>query len=495
MQLSQLKSGSDIRGTALAGYGEEVNLTQEAVYDCVSAFALWLKNKAAKSGVLSVAVGHDSRLSSPLIKETTVGALLKSGISVFDCALTSTPSMFMMTKFPEVDCDASVMITASHHPLQKNGLKFFTRAGGLDGADIGEILSLAEKKAFTSGSGAVLKKGDFTKLYCDSLINMIRSRTGEKRPLENFKIVVDAGNGAGGFYAERILKPLGADIEGSQFLEPDGRFPNHTPNPEDKTAMGFISACVLKNKADLGIIFDTDVDRAAIVSPDGKEINRNRLIALISAVLLEEDPGAYIVTDSVTSDALKDFIVEKGGVHHRFKRGYKNVINEAVRLNAENKNAVLAIETSGHAAFKENYFLDDGAYLVSRILIKMAQLKKQGKSLMSLISDLKEPLEEAEVRLKFTGGDWKSCGASIIESLKKFGEEFYSLEPSSYEGVRVNIPSYKGFFMARMSVHDPIMPINIESYLSGGAKEIAKIFAGFLKDADGVDLEPLKKLI
>jgi phosphomannomutase len=100
------------------------------------------------------------------------------------------------------------------------------------------------------------------------------------------------------------------------------------------------------------------------------------LIALISAIILEEHSNSIIVTDSITSNGLKEFIEEKlGGVHHRFKRGYKNVINEAIRLNKEGKESYLAIETSGHAALKENYFLDDGAYLIAKILIKMAKLK------------------------------------------------------------------------------------------------------------------------
>ncbi|KOM58660.1 hypothetical protein LR48_Vigan11g169400 [Vigna angularis] len=110
-------------------------------------------------------------------------------------------------------------------------------------------------------------------------------------------------------------------------------FPNHIPNPEDKTAMKAITQAVLDNKADLGIIFDTDVDRSAAVDFTVREFNRNRLIALMAAIVLEEHPGTTIVTDSVTSDGLTTFIEKKlGGKHHRFKRGYKNVIDEAIRL-------------------------------------------------------------------------------------------------------------------------------------------------------------------
>ena len=140
-----------------------------------------------------------------------------------------------------------------------------------------------------------------------------------------------------------------------------------------------------KYDADLGVIFDADCDRAAIVDHTGREIDRIRLIALISAILLEEMPGATIVTDSVTSSGLADFIQEWGGVHYRYKRGYRNVIDEAIRLNEAGVNCPLAIETSGHAALRSNHFLDDGMYLVTVLLIKAMQLKQQGEELSKLL--------------------------------------------------------------------------------------------------------------
>ena len=106
-------------------------------------------------------------------------------------------------------------------------------------------------------------------------------------PLLGLHVVVDAGNGAGGFY-EAMLRELGAWTEGSQYLDPDGRFPNHIPNPENPDAMASLSAAVKKAGADIGVIFDADCDRAAIVDQNGREINRNRLIALISAILLDK---------------------------------------------------------------------------------------------------------------------------------------------------------------------------------------------------------------
>ncbi len=493
MSLLDLKSGSDVRGVALDGYGEEVNLTDENVKAIVGAFVLFLKNRLGGKDV-TIGLGHDSRLSAERIKTAATEALKECGVKVLDSGLSSTPSMFMLTVNPENDCDGAIMITASHHPAQKNGLKFFTKSGGLEADEITAVLEMAERGEKATGEKSAVIKKDFMKGYADSLVKFVRDKCGEDEPLNGFKIVVDAGNGVGGFYVDRVLKPLGADTAGSQFLDPDGTFPNHAPNPEDKAAMRSISDCVKNNSADLGIIFDTDVDRAALVGKDGSEINRNKLIALVSAILLEEHPEAYIVTDSVTSDGLRKFIEKRGGIHRRYKRGYKNVIDEAVRLNKDGKNAPLAIETSGHAALRENHFLDDGAYLITRLLVKAAMLKKDGKELADLIADLELPAEDAEARLCFKTEDWKEYGNSIIENLTEFSRKVLSPEPSTYEGVRANVDYAKGWFLVRMSVHDPIMPINIECAEKGGVKLIAKLLYKFFAPFAGIDSEPLRIL-
>ncbi|MFM7613386.1 MAG: phosphomannomutase/phosphoglucomutase, partial [Synechococcales cyanobacterium] len=281
----------------------------------------------------------------------------------------------MSTVTPGFNCDAGVMITASHLPFNRNGLKFFTTQGGLEKGNITAILNLAAQGAIPlSPKPGTIESMDFISVYADQLVHFIRTQVQHPihplYPLTGLKIIVDGGNGAGGFYATKVLEPLGADVTGSQFLEPDGLFPNHVPNPEDREAMESICQAVLTHQADFGIIFDTDVDRAAAVDHQGQELNRNRLIALIAAIVLKEHPGSTVVTDSITSDGLNTFIEQElGGRHHRFKRGYKNVINEAIRLNGVGEESWLAIETSGHGAMRENYFLDDGAYLVSKLLI------------------------------------------------------------------------------------------------------------------------------
>ena len=492
MDYKKLQNGSDIRGVALEGIeGQNVNLTEQVCRDIGRGFALWLCKKAGKTGMLRVAVGRDSRLSGETLSSWICDAMVQQGLCVTDFGMASTPAMFMSTVTPGYKFDGSVMITASHLPFNRNGFKFFTCQGGLEKADIAEILGYAAGCDTTGLPAGSLSSDSFMDTYAAILADKIRSATGEEKPLEGFRIVVDAGNGAGGFYADKVLKPLGANTDGSRYLDPDGSFPNHIPNPEDKEAMASITAAVKEVGADLGIIFDTDVDRAGAVLSDGSELNRNRIIAMLAAILLREHPGTTIVTDSITSTGLTKFIEEKGGIHHRFKRGYRNVINESIRLNNAGQDSQLAIETSGHGALKENYFLDDGAYLVTKLLIELARGKKEGYTLASLIDSLEEPAESLEFRMNILLEDFKVYGQQVIDALTEYAktQPGWSLAPSNYEGVRVNLDEAhgNGWFLLRLSLHDPLLPLNIESNSEGGAKKIAKELAGFIKTYDKLD--------
>ena len=499
MEYLSLQNGSDIRGVAMDGIaGQSVNLTEQACRDIGRGFALWLKERLKKDN-LRVAVGRDSRLSGPALSGWIGEALASEGVAVTDIGMASTPAMFMITVTEGFRFDASVMITASHLPFNRNGFKFFTQNGGLEKQDIKAILTLAASDAHTGLPAASVSVGSFMPVYADILCRKVRETTGLERPLEGLRIVVDAGNGAGGFYAAQVLEPLGADTTGSRFLEPDGAFPNHIPNPENEEAMAAIREAVVKNRADFGIIFDTDVDRAGAVLSDGSELNRNRIIAMMAAILLREHPGTTIVTDSITSTGLADFIAARGGVHHRFKRGYRNVINESIRLNAEGHDSQLAMETSGHGAMKENYFLDDGAYLVTRLLIELSKANREGYSLASLIADLKEPAESREFRMDLHAADFKAYGSDVLERLSAYSaaQPGWSPAPDNYEGVRVNLDADhgNGWFLLRMSLHDPLMPLNIESDTPGGVRTIAKALLPFLAQFDGLDTTALKAFV
>jgi phosphomannomutase len=496
----KLQNGSDIRGVALAGVADEpVNLTPEVAEILGKSFVSWLTEKSDKSASeLIVSLGRDSRLSGETLTKSVTEGITAMGAKVYDFGMASTPAMFMSTVNPEFACDGAIMLTASHLPFNRNGLKFFTPEGGLGKPDISAILAIAEKNEFANAAEkGSIERHDFISVYADGFVQQIRAAVNHPehfdQPLKGLNIILDAGNGAGGFYADKVLKPLGADTTGSQFLEPDGTFPNHIPNPENKDAMASICQAVLDNQADFGIIFDTDVDRGAAVDATGKELNRNRLIAIISAIVLKEHPGSTIVTDSITSDGLTAFIdTELNGVHHRFKRGYKNVINESIRLNESGQESWLAIETSGHGAMKENYFLDDGAYLITKLLIELAKSKLTGKNLLDSIANFQEPAESEEFRLKIGGEDFKDYGNQVITKLQEFAEtqEDWQIVPNNYEGVRISCqsPEEDGWFLLRLSLHDPVIPLNIESNVSGGVEKITKRLIEFFQPFDALDL-------
>ncbi|QAT43604.1 phosphohexomutase domain-containing protein [Aminipila luticellarii] len=537
----KLQNGSDIRGVAMPGVeGEEPNLGQAEAEHLASAFLKWLSEKTGEEPEqIKVAVGYDPRLSGKKLMQGILKGLVPYGVTVLNCGLASTPAMFMATVFPEFNCHGAIMITASHLPFNRNGFKYFDKEGGLNKKDITKIISYAESDEELSrlgernrgvlartGSGESDHEAVRTNLmdvYCEFLKDKIKAGVKHPQcyemPLKGLKIVVDAGNGGGGFYAERVLRPLGADISASQFLEPDGTFPNHAPNPEDKAAMESVCKRVLENQADLGLIFDTDVDRSSAVDHKGHEISRNGIVALASALVAEEHPGTTVVTDSITSDQLTVFLEKNLGLkHRRFKRGYKNVINEAVRLNSEGTECQLAIETSGHAALKENYFLDDGAYLAAKIVIKTAKLAAGGRTLSSLISELKEPAEAVEVRMPITCEDFAAYGDRIIDDFRLWtsmkpcarrNEEGYivpveeegcclchcgmSIVEPNYEGVRVNFDEEHGdgWCLLRKSLHDPIMPLNIESNREGGCRQIAEKLRPFLEAYKDLDIHKL----
>lgn len=516
---SKLRNGSDIRGIAIEiPGGKSVNLNEESTRNIGFSFVLWAGKRLNRPAFeLRIAIGRDSRLSGEQLTKWLGMGISAAGAKAFDCGMASTPAMFMCC-VNELHFDAGIMVTASHLPMERNGMKFFIESGGLEKEDIAEILrSAAEVRLAEEGvtedrlteicspaSSESMDKADVMTPYINGLKRIILKGLGASeadKPLSGLKIVVDAGNGAGGFFAERLLLPLGADISGSRFLEPDGRFPNHQPNPENHEAMESICEAVRESKADFGIIFDTDVDRAGAVLPCGEgtlALDRNRLIALMTAILNKQYGSITVVTDSITSTGLSEFIDSLGCKHHRFKRGYRNVINEAKRLMAEGENAVFAMETSGHGALYENYFLDDGAYIIVKLLIELVNAKRSGSTLDALIATLNEPEEGAEARLAVMLEDTVDYTASVLEAVEEYftDREGFTIVHPNYEGVRVNADAEHGggWFLIRRSLHDPIMPCNLESNYSGGLRLLASALLGAVEQFDKLDTEPLRRL-
>ena len=494
-----LKSGSDIRGIAINKEdGNKIDLTNSVVEKIMVSFGNWISQKTELgANAITVAIGHDSRLSANRIKNVCINTLRAVGFNVYDCSLASTPAMY--TAISALKCSAAIEITASHQPANQNGLKFFTAEGGVSSQDIDDILKGAQNTTEITPNPVPgnIRKINIMEQYCTRIRELISKNINidNPKPLDGIKIVVDAGNGVGGFFVENILKPLGADTAGSKFLDPDGNFPNHIPNPENREALESITFLTRESGADLGIIFDTDVDRVAVVAKNGKLIAGEKLIALTSLIALKNNPNSIIVTDSVTSDHLKDFITKNQGTQFRYKRGYNKVISMAKKINQKGGNCPLAIETSGHAAFRENNFIDDGAYLAAKIIIEATHAKSQGLAINELIKDLRESKEKSTIRMEIKHENPTEYADKILSHIKNYAGSSRNMELDStnIEGVRIDFTEKyrKGWAILRKSLHDPEIVLHAESEAIGGLKGILKAIKSCLGRFDMLDKSQL----
>ncbi|KAH1122343.1 hypothetical protein J1N35_005503 [Gossypium stocksii] len=533
-KIRRLQNGSDVRGVALeCEKGRTVDLTPPAVEAIAESFGEWTikaleKERGRPAEDVTVSLGKDPRISGASLSVAVFAGLARAGCLTFDMGLATTPACFMSTLLPPFAYDASIMMTASHLPYTRNGLKFFTKKGGLTSPEVEEICDKAARKyanrltKVSTMLNSPPKKVDFMRAYAKHLRDIIKERVNHRihydTPLKGFQIIVNAGNGSGGFFTWDVLDQLGADTFGSLHLNPDGMFPNHIPNPEDKTAMALTRAAVLENTADLGIVFDTDVDRSGVVDNNGNPINGDKLIALMSAVVLKEHPGTTIVTDARTSMELTRFITDRGGHHCLYRVGYRNVIDKGVHLNQDGVETHLMMETSGHGALKENYFLDDGAYMVVKIIIEMVRMRLEGsdEGIGSLIKDLEEPLESIELRMNIISEPKyaKARGREVIEAFRSYIEEGQlkgweldacgdcwvsegCLVDSNDSPAAIDAHMYRakvsnekneeiGWVHIRQSIHNPNIAINMQSSVPGGCQLMTKVFRDKFLMASGM---------
>ncbi|MFS8032935.1 putative phosphotransferase (phosphomutase) [Helianthus anomalus] len=534
-QIKRLQNGSDVRGVAVEGEpGRKVNLTPPAVEAIAESFGEWVidglvKERGRPSEDVRVSLGRDPRISGGLLSVAIFSGLGRAGCITYDMGLATTPACFMSTVLPPFSYDASIMMTASHLPYTRNGLKFFTKKGGLTSPEVEEICNKAALKYANrlTKVSTLLKttptRVDFMSVYAKHLRDIIKERVNHPHhydtPLQGFQIIVNAGNGSGGFFTFDVLDKLGADTFGSLNLTPDGMFPNHIPNPEDKVAMSVTRTAVLETSADLGIVFDTDVDRSGVVDKEGNPINGDKLIALMAAIVLKEHPGSTIVTDARTSMALTRFITDRGGHHCLYRVGYRNVIDKGVQLNEDGVDAHLMMETSGHGALKENYFLDDGAYMVIKIIIELVRMKLEGSNegIGSLIKDLEEPLESVVLRMDILSEPKhaKAQAVEIIETFKTYVQEGRlagweldacgdcwvsdgCLVDSNDTPAPVDAQMYRakvsnnengqyGWLHIRQSIHNPNIAVNMQSSVLGGCLSMAQVFLDKFLIPSGMD--------
>ncbi|GMI06117.1 hypothetical protein TrRE_jg1854 [Triparma retinervis] len=402
--------------------------------------------------------------------------------------------------------DASVMVTASHLPAHKNGYKIFVRDSKykarclekgevkalLEDADVDNDYSEDEKDDRDDVTIPTLQTVlDFVPIYQSQLIETFRKRTCRIRPLKKLKVMLSTGHGSG-FIVSRAFQELGANVVELN-AEPDGTFPFGPPNPESKSMMKrTIKRCEEIGDVDLAVLLDTDGDRCGIVLRSGgtyKEVNRNRLIALCSQIVLEKDgdSNAKIITDSVTSIGLESFISRAGGTQLRFKKGYLNVINEAKRRSALGEEIPLAMETSGHGAFKENNYCDDGTYTALLVACFIAD-NNNGKG---VIEDFEDAGYEEELRMAVKESyDKTNLYEQIALAVTKDATsiEGWELDPLNKEGIRVTTHTRDGFFMIRESLHDPIISMQIEAPSPRLGREVVAMVRQIVQAAlDGGD--------
>jgi phosphomannomutase len=479
--------GGEICGPT--GDGGEIT---PALAECLGyAFAMWLAaQKGTTSDHLILAVGRDHRPSGEALKQALIRGLTAADCDVYDAGVAPTAAMYL-TIAGEAHADGAVMVTAGAQPEGWNGFKLMTRDGGLRPEEQREVLMRAQN---TCVPQRLVSELDALTPWRQRLYDMVRRRLDDdvQCPLVGlFVVVFDFG--AGALFADAI-EEMGADVV--RVSPPGGAF-----NPDDAAAIEALSRAVTDNEADLGVALDADGTRCALVDQDGRPLSGNRLIALMAAILLEESPGATFVTDSVTSSGVARFITEWGGVHYRYKRGHLNVIAEAMRLNDEDIDCPLAIETSGHAAMRENFFLDDGAYLAAVVLCKALAMKRDGETLSSLIAELAEPVERAEIRMRILADDHRAAAQSAIEAVLSHTLENpeWHLATDNREGVRINFDldgdMNNAWLLLRLSVHERVMPLNVESDVPGGVKRILTELYDLLKDDAELDLAPLRAAI
>ena len=343
-------SGPEIRANA-------EKLTDEFARRFGYVFAQWLAERAGTTpDRLTIAVGRDSRASGRRLSAALVAGLTAADSDVLDCGLCAAPALAMTTIEGKPRADGAVMITASAHAPEMNGFKAMQRDGQLTELDLLLLVDRAEQAEIPE---RLVRRTDALQPYLARLEAMMRRRLEDDalRPLLGIHVVVDAGCGTGGFFAS-FLEGLGACVDGSFGLSPDGG-PDGA-DPEDPAALERLARGGDGERGGHG--------RAARSRLRPASPSSTRAVAPSTATASSRSPppscwrnrpGRRSSTDSVTSSGLARFIEEWGGTHYRYKRGHRNVIDEAVRLNREGIDCPLAMETSGHAAFRENFFLDD----------------------------------------------------------------------------------------------------------------------------------------
>jgi phosphomannomutase/phosphoglucomutase len=446
----------DIRGLA------DLELTDETVRAIGAAYGTYLSDL----GVYHVTVGGDARISSPRIKTAITDGLVNVGISVTDIGLAATPAFYW--SLHHFGVDGGVMVTGSHNPPEFNGLKLAYGKATIWGDEIQEIYRIiSEGRTETSTPKGAVTNVDIFEPYFEMLKSKIT--LGPKK----LKVAVDSGNGTGGIYAPPFMRAIGAEVI-ELFSEPDGRFPNHHPDPTKREYLPSLMAAVINNNADAGIGFDGDSDRIGVVDDKGEMIFGDQLMALYWREILQNHPGAVAITEIKSSMMLPEEITRLGGKPIWWKSGHS-----LVKAKMKEETALFAGEVSGHMFFADEFYgFDDAFYAAGRL---MRILSNTGKKLSELIAELPRYHSTAETR--FPCPDEQKFG--IVDRVRETALK--NMETITVDGVRIVYGD--GWGLLRASNTQPILVSRCEGRTSEALARISGDMKLRIEEAGGPDFD------
>ena len=439
----------DVRGLV----GEDLN--HDFVYDLGRAIGTYGKDR----GVKVMTVGRDCRLSSEEYQAAIIKGLRSAGIDVIDIGLCATPILYYSIR--SLKTDGGIMVTGSHNPPEFNGFKICIGPDTIYGEEIQKLRAIMEDGQYASGTGTA-RQEDVAQDYREYLFNNVKIDAG-------LNIVIDAGNGVGGFFAIPLLERLGCSVT-PLYCDMDGHFPNHFPDPTVEENLTGIIQLVKEKKADVGIAYDGDADRIGVITDEGKIVRGDELLLLFSRSILKENPGAAIIGEVKCSQTLYDDIAQKGGRGIMWKAGHS-----LIKGKMKEEHALMAGEMSGHIFFADRYFGYDDAIYASLRLLEI--LSKTGQNISELLSDIPRTFNTPEIRVPCSD----DIKFQVVEKVKaRFAAEYDVID---IDGVRVQFKD--GWGLVRASNTQPVLVLRFESKTEEGLAEIRAKVEGVLKEVTG----------
>jgi phosphomannomutase / phosphoglucomutase len=406
-------------------------------------------------GQKDVAVGQDCRLSSPGFGRALIRGLLSTGCDVADIGVVPTPLLYFSVFFKKKE--AGVMITGSHNPPEHNGFKMMSGEDTLYGKTIQALYEIVRKGVFPRGEGRVTSL-DVVSEYQDYVARNVRF----SRPV---KVVIDAGNGTGGAVAVPLLRKMGADVV-DIFCEPDGRFPNHHPDPTLPEAMEKLIAKVRESGAELGIGYDGDADRIGVVDDEGRILWGDQLLIVFARDILPTRPGAAVISEVKASKVLYEEIERLGGRPIMWRTGHS-----LIKQKIKEEKAPLAGEMSGHIFFADRWFgFDDAIYASARLLEILSRSKTK---LSSVLAGLPTTYSTPEIRI-YASDEVKF---KIVDEVRRELAARYPV--IDIDGVRAIFP--KGWGLVRASNTQAVIVLRFEADTEADLAAIQKEVRGVLQ--------------